>query len=41
MDYDDSGEYRDIECDEDSGVKAVICQSSTGGIVYIYLFIFF
>ena len=34
MDYDDSGEYRDIECYEDSGVKAVVCQSSVGGILY-------
>ena len=40
MDYDDSGEYRDIECDEDSGVKAVLCQSSTGGIVSIFVHLF-
>ena len=35
MDYDDDGEYRDIECEEDSGVKAVLCQNNVEGM-YIY-----
>ena len=43
MDYDDSGEYRDIECYEDSGVKAVVCQSNAGGMLQLnsYKFINF
>lgn len=35
MDYDDDGEYRDIECEEDSGVKAVLCQNNVEGM-YIF-----
>ena len=35
MDYDDDGEYRDIECYEDSNVQAVLCQSNAGGIIYM------
>ena len=35
MDYDDDGEYRDIECYEDSNVQAVLCQSNAGGILYM------
>ena len=38
MDYDDSGEYRDIECEEESVVKAVVCQSSTGGIIIVIFY---
>ena len=35
MDYDDDGEYRDIECYEDSGVKAVLCQNTIGGKLFL------